>query len=66
MRMEKTHGLHPARDPAVSAQDTTQGGKLSCAWENEMKRAEMIIERVTENLSMFVRIDTRDVDDLHH
>ena len=36
MRMEKTHGLHPARDPAVSAQDTMQGGILFCAWETEM------------------------------
>ena len=50
----------------IRTRHNANGERLFCAWENEMKREEMMIGRVKENLSMFVRIDTRDVDGLCH
>ena len=58
MGMEKAHILHPAWFPAVLAQDRAQVGSFNPAWESKMKRAEKMIGRVMENLSMFVLIDS--------
>jgi hypothetical protein len=49
---EGTHRSHPAWLAALSTQVSAQGGRVVCAWENEMYREARMIGRVRVNLSM--------------